>query len=169
MKTKRRLFALTLSAVFALLCGACSIAAPPTTSTPAVCDRISADMGGCSAARPVFAGSTCKDLAAEWGRAVDRLVVSVIDGPAEVAGKRRSVLVGDALTLASVAVGLRLNDLGLLDSCDVAEFLPIAEAEFSPHLRAGIGSVIFDGEPVGTEADWRARLHRAIGIIDEGE
>lgn len=169
MTVKRWLSALALAAVFALLVGACSSAPRPATSTPAVCDRTPAEMGGCSTARPIFVGSTCKELAAEWGRAVDGLVVSVIDGPAEVAGKRRSVLVGDALTLASVAVGLKLNDLGLLASCDVAEFLPIAEGQFSPHLRAGIGNVIFDGDPVGTEADWRARLHRAIGIIDDGE
>lgn len=169
MQTKRPSPTLALSAVFSLLVGACSVGAPTPGSIAAVCDRIPADMGGCSSARPVFAGTTCKELAAEWGVAVDRQVVAVIKGPAEVAGKMRSVLVGDALTLSSVAVGLRLNDLGLLPSCDVPEFLPIAEAQFTPELRAGIGNVLFDAEPVATESDWRARLARAIGIIDEGE
>jgi hypothetical protein len=156
----------TLLAAFLVVGCSPTVVAP---SQPAVCDGVPADMGGCSSARPVFAGSTCRELAEEWGSHVDRQVLAVIDGPPEADGKQRSVRISDALVLSSIVAGMRLDQLGLLADCDVPEFVPAAKAQFSDELRAGIGSALFDGNPMATEQDWEDALVRAIRIIDEGE
>lgn len=64
---------------------------------------------------------------------------------------------------------MRLNDLGLLPSCDVPDFLATAEPQFSEELKAGVGKSLFDGAPDASAADWDAAVVRAIRIIDEGE
>jgi len=164
---RRIISRLGLILMASFLVAGCSPTARPTA--PAVCDGIPADLGGCSSARPNFAGSTCRELAGEWGRHVDRQVVAVINGPEDAEGKKRSVRVSDALVLSSIVAGMRLDELGLLASCDVPEFLQAAKAQFSDQLKAGVGSVLFDGSPIATDREWEAALVRAIGIIDEGE
>jgi hypothetical protein len=156
----------TLLASFLVV--ACSPTAGAPT-TPAVCGGIPADMGGCSAARPSFAGTTCRDVAEEWGRYVDQKVVGVINGPDSADGKKRSVRISDALVLGSIVAGMRLDELGLLAACDVPEFLPAAKRQFSEELKGRVASAPFDGSPIATPQDWDAALNRAIGIIDDGE
>ncbi len=134
-----------------------------------MCNGVPADIGGCSAARPSFAATTCEGLAAEWGAAVDRRIVAIIDGPATVDGEQRSVLLSEAMSLASILVGQRMIELGNHESCDVANFLPIAKRQFSEDLTAGIGGILFDGNPIGTQGDWDVVLNRYIGIIDDDD
>jgi hypothetical protein len=160
---------LVCSTLVSLLVAACST--PLASSSPAssICEGIPADMGGCSPSRPLFTGSTCQAIAIEWGAAVDRGVVPVINGPATADGKQRSARIADVLVLASIVAGMRLHELSLLPSCDTPEFLNAAKPQFSDELKAGIGHALLDGVPEATEADWEAALVRAIRIIDEGE
>lgn len=137
--------------------------------SPTLCDGLPADMGGCAENVPSFAGTTCIEVAEEWGRAVDRGVVAVMDGPAVVEDKQRSARITDVLVVSSVRAGTRLDELGLLPSCDVDVFLPAGRREFSNALVDGIGEVLFDGSPVASPEDWNVFLTRFIRIIDEGE
>lgn len=159
----------TASLLVGLLLAGCSPIAAPPASQPVACGGIPADFGGCSSARPVFLGSTCAEIGAEWGESVDRGVLAVIRGPATVNGQQRSTRVSDVLVLASIVAGMRLDTLGLLATCDTPEFLNAARPRFSADLLDGIGGVLFDGSPVATTEDWERLLVRAIGIIDDGE
>jgi hypothetical protein len=151
-----------------LLLAACGIGGQAATPTPEFCDGIPAEIGGCAPDRPVFAGDTCDGLAREWGRVVDTRVAAIIDGPPELDGKGRGVRVSDALVLASVLVGGRMHELGLLDACDAPEFLPVARSEFSDDLESRVLTVLYDGDPA-TLADWEFFLARAIDVIDTDE
>ncbi len=84
-------------------------------------------------------------------------------------GEQRSVLLSEAMSLASILVGQRMIELGNHESCDVANFLPIAKQLFSEDLTAGIGGTLFDGNPIGTQGDWDVVLNRYIGIIDDDD
>jgi hypothetical protein len=143
------------------------VGAPPTN--PPVCDGIPADMGGCDSSRPVFAGTTCEAIADAWVAAIQERVLPVISGPPVADGMQRSSRISNVLVLSSVVAGMRLDDLGLLDSCDAPIFLEAAEADFSDELHDGIGATLFDGQPPASREDWDQTLFRAIRIIDEGE
>ena len=142
-------------------------AAPPTD--PSVCDGIPADMGGCDSSRPVFVGTTCEAIADEWVAAIDERVLPIINGPPVEDEMQRSSRISNVLVLSSVVGGMRLDDLGLLDSCDAPTFIEAAKLGFSDELQDGIGATLFDGQPVATRNDWDAALFRAIRIIDQGE
>jgi len=154
-----------------LLVAACS----GQTSTPSVdpaatfCDGISADFGGCSPDRPRFSGTSCSDLAAEWGRDVDRRIVELISGPAAIDGKAKSVRSVDVLVLTSLVVTKRLDALGLRASCPMAEFWPIALQQFSAEMKAGAGGILFDGSPIVSFDDWLGRAKEVVGMIDDGK
>ena len=61
-----------------------------------------------------------------------------------------------------------MHDLGLLEECDVPEFLPIARAQFSPDLDTRVLTALYDGDPA-TATDWDYFLARAIDVIDTDE
>jgi hypothetical protein len=147
-----------------LLVAACTGTAEATQ--PPTCDGISADMGGCDEDQPVYAGTTCEDLAKEWGNKVDRRLTAIIDGPAVVDGKAKSAQHSDVLVLTSTRLAMYMDRLGLLERCDVPEFLPIAETQFSDKLREGAGSIIYDGDPVVSYDEWLAGVTRVIIVID---
>ena len=136
---------------------------------PPVCDGIPADVGGCDSSRPVFAGSTCEAIADEWVAAIDERVLPIIDGPPVADGMQRSSRILNVLVVSSVVAGMRLNELGLLNSCDAPAFLEAAEMGFSDELQDGIGANLFDGQPPASREDWDETLFKAIRIIDEGE
>lgn len=142
---------------------------PTSGASEAICGGVPADIGGCSSARPSFSATTCAELAAEWGDDVDRRIVAIIDGPKSVDGKAKSVRNYEALVLASTVLSLRLDALGLLPSCDMAEFWPIAQTRFSPELQAGAGDVLYDGDPASTYDQWLEATKQIIGLIDTGE
>lgn len=168
-RTRRNRGLVVLAAVLiSLLAAACSgtLTASPT---PSLCAGVPAEMGGCSDERPVFTGSTCTEIGHEWGRAVDRRVLAVIAGPPTEDGKQRSARISDVLVLSSVVAGMRLDELELLPSCDVPEFLSAGQSQFSQQLQDTIGEVLFDGSPIATAEDWEVFLTRFVRIIDEGE
>jgi hypothetical protein len=154
--------------VLVLLVAACSGQSGAPTVDPAAttCDGIGADFGGCSPDRPVYSGTSCPELAAEWGRDVDRRIVGLVNGPSMADGKARSVRNTDALVLTSLVVTYRLDALGLRASCNMDEFWPIAQRQFSADTRAGAGSVLWDAAPVVPFDDWLARAKEIVGMID---
>jgi len=115
---------------------------------------------------PVYAGTTCAELAQEWGEEVDRRVTGIIDGPDVVNGQAKSARNTHALVLASTAMSEHMNHLGLLNECDMPEFLPIAEQEFSEQLRAEAGTILYDSEPVATYNDWHTNMESILLVID---
>lgn len=158
-----------LRLLFVILIAGCGPFARASPTDPPVCDGIRADVGGCDSSRPVFAGTTCEAIANEWVAAIDERVRPIISGPPVEDGKQRSSRISDVLVVSSVIAAMRLDDLGLLDSCDAPTFLEAADTGFSDELHDGIGATLFDGQPVATRDDWAEELLRAIRIIDEGE
>jgi hypothetical protein len=147
-----------------LLVAGCIGSAEPTE--PPLCDGITANVGGCDEDQPTYTGTTCAELAREWGDEVDRRLSAVIDGPAVVDGETKSVQQTDVLALTSTRLSLYMDRTGLLDSCDLPEFLPIAEERFSDKLHDGVGSIIYDGEPVVSYEEWLADMEKFIAVID---
>ena len=152
-------------ATVALLLVACT-ATGSTTPPPSDCGNIPASIGGCSSGRPVYAGTTCDELAEEWATAVDRLVTATFSEPALIDGKQRSARIQDAMILASITAGMRLNDLGLLGTCKAEDFVATADPLFGDQFRAGIPSMLYDGAPTATWEQFLFDLRRAIKIID---
>ena len=139
---------------------------PGERTQPPFCDGIPADMGGCDEDQPTYTGTTCADLAREWGDEVDQRVSGVIDGPAVVDGEQKSVQQSQVLVLTSTRLSMYMDRKGVLDGCDLPEFLPIAEEQFSDKLREGVGSIIYDGDPVASYEEWLADLEKFIAVID---
>lgn len=164
--SRRTALAGCLGAVF-LVAGCLGVkATPPINPEPSICNEIPSTFGGCDPDRPVYAGSTCPELAAEWGRDIDRRIVVVIRGPADANGNAKSARNVDALVLSSMVVTMRLDQLGIRASCGLNEFWPIAEQQFSADLRSGAGAIMWDSDPVVTYADWAARAKNIVGMIE---
>ena len=165
MATRLQLISsLMLLALLAVIASCGPTAAPTQT----VCDGISSEMGGCTAARHKFTASTCKDLAKEWAGVLDAAVVAVIDGPEEVAQQARSVRLRQALVITTADMNTRLQQLDLQADCDLPEFMEAAEPVFSAKLRAGVGAALFDGGPE-TYEDWLDDVRAVARSIDDGE
>lgn len=160
-----------LLVVVCLLLAACTQLQPTPSlnAEPSICAGIASDFGGCSPDRPTYTGTTCPDLAAEWGSDVDRRTVAIINGPAGVDGKAKSARNVDTLVLTSLVLTMRLDDRGLRSSCGMSEFWQIAQRQFSDALRAGAGRILWDGDPVVPFADWLARAKEIVGMIDDGK
>jgi hypothetical protein len=163
----RRLAATLLVAVAAASC----TSTPQSSAVPqqSTCGGVSSDIGGCSAERHTFTGSTCRDLAVEWATVLDKAVLRVLDGPDAEGGNRRSTRLRQALVIATADVNTRLQLLHLEADCDVPEFMAAAEPRFSASLRDRVGAALFDGDPVSTYQDWLADVGRVIRAIDDGE
>ena len=152
-----------------IIIAGCGPIAGASPTNPSPCDGITADIGGCDSSRPVFVGTTCEAIADEWVAAIDERVVPIINGPPVEGEQQRSSRISDVQVVASVIAAMRLNELGLLDSCDAPTFLEAAKTGFSDELQGGIGATLFDGQPLASRGDWEETLFRAIRIIDEGE
>ena len=118
---------------------------------------------------PVYTGTTCAELAREWGQEVDRRITDIIDGPEVVNGQAKSAQNTDALVLPSTALSVHLTHVGMLNECDMPEFLPIAEREFSDKLRSGAGTILYDADPVATYDDWHAKMESILLVIDSAD
>jgi hypothetical protein len=117
----------------------------------------------------VYTGTTCTELAREWGHEVDGRISAIIDGPDVVDGLTKSAQNTDALVQASTALSVHMDHIGILDECDMPEFLPIAEREFSDKVRAEAGSILYDSDPVATYDDWYANMQTILRVIDDGD
>jgi hypothetical protein len=162
-----------LAAAFAALVILSAIAgcagAPAVAPEPSICDGIPADMGGCSQQRPVYAGDTCEEVAAEWGTAIETLMTPILDEPAVVDDQQRSSRILGANIVASVTAATHLDEIGLLGTCRSEAFVAAAEAGFSAGFRGRILNVLYDGQPVATWDQFRSELTRGISIIDVSE
>lgn len=154
---------------FALLVAACSVPTATPTDDPAttICDGIAAEFGGCSPDRPDYTGTTCAALAAEWGRDVDQRIFAVVEGPRDADGKAKSVRNTDVLVLTSLVLTRRLDALGMRAACNMDEFWPIAQQQLSDDVKAGAGSIMWDGDPIVPFEDWLARAEEIVRMIDD--
>jgi hypothetical protein len=152
-----------LGLVVALFASSCAGGPSPSARH---CDGVTEEAGGCTLSRTDFSGTTCTGVATEWGKVVDRRVLAVLAGPAVEGGKARSVRISDVLVVASVRAAQHLRDIGLLESCDLPEFLPVAKAQLSEELQAKILGALYDGNPVAAVADWDGAVAQAIATID---
>lgn len=152
----------------AVLLAACS--GMPISETPAnsFCNDISAEVGGCDPDAPAFSGTTCDELAIEWGREVDRRLTEIIEGSAVVDGEQRSARAHKALVLPTLLVSARIRELGLTPACDADAFAATAEDSFGATLREGVGGVLYDGEPQVTYEQWRDEMVRTLDAIEQG-
>ena len=144
-----------------------------TRRVSSVCLALGLLVVGCTGTQPdetpVYAGTTCADLAREWGEEVDRRITGIIDGPDVVNGSAKSARNTHALVLASTAMSEHLDHLGLLNECDMPEFLPIAEQEFSDKLRSAAGTILYDAQPVATYDDWHTNMESILRVIDSDD
>jgi hypothetical protein len=152
---------LVLSAALASGCGIVS-----GTPAPSSCDGISSGLGGCAAGQPSFAGTTCAEVGAEWGQAVDAGIRAVIAGPPTADGKQRSARISDVMVLAFVRASQQLQTAGRLEGCSSADFLSAATPAFSADLKRGIGSALYDGSPEATFEQFLAEVQNVIRGLD---
>lgn len=170
MTTKSRLLAIpVLLAVVAGVASCSPVAQSSPQPSPAVCDGVSSDMGGCTAERHTFIGDTCQDLAREWATVLNGGIVRVLQGPAVVENQGRSVLIRQALVITTVDLNMRLQELDLQADCDQPEFMAAAEPRFSAELRAGVGDALYDGLPPASYNDWLQDVRNVVRTIDDGE
>ena len=159
-----------VAAMLIVITAASCTATPPGSTVPeqSICNGIPSDMGGCTADRHTFTGSSCKDLAVEWASVLDKAVIAVLDGPESVDAQARSVRLRQALVITTGDMNMRLQALNLEASCDVPEFMAAAEPMFTSKLREGVGAALFDGSPA-TYEDWLDDVGRVIRSIDDRE
>lgn len=60
----------------------------------------------------------------------------------------------------------RMVELNLEAECSGRAFLDVAEPDFSPALRAGVGAAIYDGNPVASYQEWLDDVARTLRIMD---
>lgn len=144
----------------ASLAGGCSLVS--ATPAPSSCDGISSEIGGCDSGLPSFAGTTCEEVGAEWGQAVDTGIRAVIAEPPVVDGKQKSARISDVMVLAFVRATKHMEATGQLASCRAADFLDAATPAFSDELKAGIGAALYDGSPDATYEQFLAEVQNVI-------
>jgi len=147
------------------LSASCSLST--VAPSPTVCDGVTSEAGGCTTERHDFTGTTCVDLAKEWGQLLDRQVVAIIEGPGDVGGNAKSVRLKQAVVIASVDMNERMRELSLRSDCNVEMVLSVAEPRFSEALRSGVGSVMFDGNPSVGYDDWITDVRKSLQVIDD--
>ena len=83
----------------------------------------------------------------------------------------RSVLFKQALVITTIDMQTRLTEIGLLETCDLPEFMAASEPSFSDRLRADAGGAMYGGggNPPATYAEWLDDVRRTIRMIDDGE
>ncbi|MDQ2964233.1 MAG: hypothetical protein M3R57_00060 [Chloroflexota bacterium] len=148
----------------ALVFAACGVGAAPTET---FCDGISSQLGGCDPDRPKFSGTTCDEVAREFGREIDTRLLAIYRG-SESREESKAVRVAHMTSVAAVLANLHLRRLGLIKECTAPAFLDVAEQQFSDELRAHAGEVLYDGPPV-PYAEWRKALLGMLIILDQEE
>ena len=170
MAGNARMFSLAMSLAIVAMIAACGPSSGPSP-TQTVCDGVSSEMGGCTTERHTFVSSTCEDLAREWAGVLDSALVAILDGPEAVEMQSRSVLFKQALVITTIDMQTRLTEIGLLETCDLPEFMAAAEPLFSDRLRADAGGALYGGggNPPSTYAEWLDDVRRTVRMIDDGE
>jgi hypothetical protein len=131
---------------------------------PSTCDGVSTQIGPCGG-RPTFAGTTCETLAAEYGPTLDRALLEIVRGPADVGGEAKSVRVIHAEAFVTTALTDRMVAIGIIEQCEMPAFLDSAEATFSEEMKAGIGHALYDGQPDVTYQEFLDRLAKVMSGI----
>lgn len=134
-------------------------------SRPESCDGLPRSIGACDPDRPQFEGQTCVDVSREWGSELDQQALEVLRGPEIAGGQARSSRLYDAETLVSQLANSHMRELGLTSQCEVASFLATGESQFSGEVREGVGSIMYDGDPMVGYEEWRSRLEGWISLI----
>ncbi len=127
-----------------LVLGACAAPPPATPFQPVIL---------------AFQTSTCDDLATEFGAIGDPSLRSVIDGPDQIAGEAKSVLISKMQGLLVVAVAERAREARVIAECEMPDWLQRAEQGFSDALRRTIGGAAYDANPVITYDAWLLELN----------
>jgi hypothetical protein len=143
-----------LAVLAAALVAACSGIGPLASATPR------------EVVVPAFTATTCDELAQELGRTADVELLSVINGPDQVDGEAKSVLVGNMQAFLAIGVTEHARELGIIADCAMPAFLEQAESGFSDELRAKIGSAAYDANPVIDYQQWL--LEFSDQLVDRG-
>ena len=138
------------------------------TPTPAFCDGIDAELGGCDSDRPTFSGETCSAVAQEFGRQLSERAVRIFDGPQTVDGNDRTAQLTHVMVLHIQLANKHLRDTAQAVDCDVPEFIEAAVVAFSPEFRERVGANAFHGQIVSFE-QWLEDLERFLIVIDQDE
>ena len=165
MTTMTRLVLLAGLLAVAVVSASCSDVSDASPS-PTVCDQVSSDVGGCTIERHEYAGTTCDEVATEWGGVMDRLVLGVITGPASVNNEARSSRLRQAIGIAAIDLDQHLESLDPPLSCGVEPILATGQRSFSDDLHAGVGGAMYDGEPVVTFEDWLDDVRSVLRVIE---
>ena len=134
---------------------------------PAVCDGISAELGGCDPDRATFVATDCANIADEFGRQLEAKVLQVVDG-VESADESKAVRVGTITVVTTSLANRHIRRQGLIRECDAETFVKDAERGFSDRFRSTIGGYLHDG-PVVDYQTWRSTLVIKLGILDVEE
>lgn len=141
----------------------------------AVCEGVSAEVGGCDADQPTYTALTCEGVGQEFGTELDRRVVAIINGAARVDGESQAVRAGHTVFLVTARANQvtaranqHLRDRGMVKTCGGDEFMRAAEARFSPALKARAGDYLYDST-TRPYAEWLADVRRTVGVIDMAE
>ena len=166
MTTKVRLLPMAWAMVVAVVTVSCGM---PPASAPSqmVCDGISSELGGCTATRHEYKGTTCEEVAKEWAAVLDGAVLAVINGPASVAEQGRSVRMKQAIIITTVDADRHLESLDLAGGCDAPAFLATGEPLLSPELRSGVGGAMYDGDPLVGYQEWLDDVHKVVAVIED--
>ncbi len=136
----------------------------PGTPAASICNGVSTDIGPCDSA-PSFAGSSCEALAAEYGTALDRALLEIVRGPADVGGEAKSSRLIHAEALVTTALTDRMVAVGLIETCTMPAFLDAAQVHFSQELRTTIGHALYDGQPDVTYQEFLNGLAQVMSGI----
>lgn len=136
------------------------------TPTPTECDDIPASIGGCSSARPVYTGTTCREFAEQWGRSVDTAVLRIATEPEVLEERQRSARTQDAMILATVALGLHLDAQGRLGECTSDAVLAGADGAFTQAMRDAIPAVLYDNLPAATWDQFEFEARKVLKVLD---
>lgn len=142
----------------------CGASASPL---PSICDDIPAWIGGCSSLRPVYTGTSCDDFGKQWGSSVDAAILRIAAEPEVVDGRQRSARVQDAMILATVALGLHLDDQGRLGECGSQDVLASADKSFTDKMRETVPSVLYDNLPPATWDQFESEALKVLKALDE--
>ena len=96
---------------------------------------------------------------------LDRALLEVLRGPANVGGEAKSVRVIHAEIYATTALTDRMVAIGVIEQCKMPGFLDSATSGFSDELKAGIGHAVYDGQPDVTYQEFLDGLARVMSGI----
>lgn len=152
-----------------ILLAGCGIGDLGTSPSPEVCNGISAEVGGCDADLPTYAGIDCEAVGREFGPQYGERALRIFDGPAIVDGNARSVQLFHAAVVSVQLANKHLRDNGLVADCEADTFLAAAEETLPAGFRERIGDFLYEETRQSSYAEWRADMLRLLAVIDQEE